>query len=131
MELVTGVSLLSYIKSKPNKKVNENECKVIFKQIMIAINYLHDHNIYHRDIKLENILIDINKTKIKIIDFGFSCLAPKNKLLNFFCGTPSYMSPEIINKINYCGYTPDLWSIGVLFYILLYGVFPFKGTIFY
>ena len=102
MELVEGISLLHYLKSKPNKRIDENECKEIFSQIIKGIQYCHANNIYHRDIKLENLIID-NHRKVKIIDFGFGTNSPKTKLLNFFCGTPSYMPPEIVQKKDYIG----------------------------
>ena len=64
---------------------------------MNILDYMHRKNIAHRDIKLENILID-KKGIIKLIDFGFSCNAAADDLLRIFCGTPSYMAPEIVNK---------------------------------
>jgi serine/threonine protein kinase len=95
---------------------------------MDGMNYLHSLNITHRDIKLENILID-DKLNVKIIDFGFGTCSPKTKLLNFYCGTPSYMPPEIVQKKEYLGPFADIWSIGVLLFTLLCGVFPFRGRI--
>ncbi len=102
MELVEGMSLLNYLKSKPNKRIDEYECKDIFGQIMRGVQYCHSNSIYHRDIKLENLIIDNNR-KVKIIDFGFATYSPNTKLLNFFCGTPSYMPPEIVQKKDYIG----------------------------
>ena len=102
MELVEGVSLLNYLKMKPNKRLDEHECKEIFSQIMQGVKYCHANNIFHRDIMLENLIIDDNK-RVKIIDFGFATNSPKTKLLNFFCGTPSYMPPEIVQKKDYYG----------------------------
>ena len=69
---------------------------------MEGIEYCHNKNIVHRDIKLENIMIDSN-LNIKIIDFGFGLSVLKDKKLNIFCGTPSYMAPEMIKKIDYYG----------------------------
>ena len=69
---------------------------------MEGIEYCHNKNIVHRDIKLENIMIDSN-LNIKIIDFGFGLSVSKDKKLNIFCGTPSYMAPEMIKKIDYYG----------------------------
>jgi len=126
MELITGQSLLNYLKSKFDKRLDESEAKRLFYQLINGIEYLHAKNIYHRDIKLENIVFD-GDNNLKIIDFGFATFAPKNKYLNFFCGTPSYMAPEICSKRDYLGQGADIWSCGVLLYSLLCGHFPFKG----
>jgi len=102
MELISGTSLLSFLKEKSEKKIDEKECKDIYLQLMNGINYLHNKNISHRDIKLDNIILDDDKV-VKIIDFGFSTISKEDKLLSFFCGTPSYMPPEIIQKVDYIG----------------------------
>jgi len=93
---------------------------------MRGVQYCHANSICHRDMKLENIIVD-EKKKVKIIDFGFGASGPKNKLLNFFCGTPSYMPPEIVQKKEYLGNFVDIWSCGILLYTLLCGAFPFKA----
>jgi len=126
MEMGGALSLQSYLKSKAAKKLNESEVKLIFKQLVDGVSYLHKNNIAHRDLKLENILIDDNKN-IKVIDFGFSLVTPRNKPLNVCCGTPSYMAPELIAKKNYYGHLVDIWALGILLFVLLSGYFPFKG----
>jgi len=82
--------------------MKDKECAHIFGQIIKGMEYLHSKNIYHRDIKLENIIVEENNN-VKIIDFGFSIMTDSAKLLNFFCGTPSYMPPEIVQKKDYVG----------------------------
>ncbi len=64
---------------------------------------------------------------IKIIDFGFSISIPKEKKLSIYCGTPSYMAPEMIKKLNYSGDSVDVWALGILLFTILNGRFPFKG----
>jgi len=127
MELVHGVSLLSYLKSQPGKKISETECLNIFSQIINGISYLHNLYIVHRDLKLDNIIINTSSKQLKIIDYGFGCITTWTKELNFFCGTPSYMPPEIIQKRDYIGFYADIWSLGILFYAMLCGSFPFKA----
>jgi len=90
------------------------------------MDYLHKHNMAHRDIKLENILLKKNY-EIKIIDFGFGMYNPEKKLQKFFCGTPNYMPPEIAEKKPYIGQLADMWSLGILVYKIFCADFPFKG----
>ena len=126
LEYINGISLMEYLKNKPQKRIEENKCKEIFYQIVKGINYCQMKNIYHRDIKLENILL-IDEKIVKIIDFGFSVKCSIHCYQKFLCGTPNYMSPEIINKNKYIPKYSDLWSLGVLLYIMLIGSFPFKA----
>lgn len=92
-----------------------------------GIRYCHNRCITHRDIKLENLLLD-DMNNIKIIDFGFSTCIPNEKRVKIFCGTPSYMGPEIVNKTEYCGPPADIWALGVLLFTMLCGSFPYKGS---
>jgi len=128
MEFIGLQSLHAYLKPKPNRRLPEVEAKKIFKQLIEGLNHLHQKNIVHRDIKLENILLD-SKLNLKIIDFGFSIEHPKDKTLNVFCGTPSYMAPELAMKKDYYGHLIDIWAAGILLYVLLVGYFPFRGNI--
>lgn len=126
-ELIFGVSLLELIKNKKTHRIEEAECKKIFYQIVSGINYCHIKNISHRDIKLENILWNEKEEKAKIIDFGFGVKSQKNVYQKFFCGTPSYMPPEIVLKKKYIAQYADIWSLGVLLYTMLCGAFPFRA----
>jgi serine/threonine protein kinase len=78
-------------------------------------------------LKLENILLD-ESNNVKLIDFGFSTCMPADKRSCTFCGTPSYMAPEIVSRREYAGPPVDVWALGVLLYAMLCGCFPFKGS---
>jgi serine/threonine protein kinase len=73
------------------------------------------------------VLVDEESNTLKLIDFGFSCSSVER--LKVFCGTPSYMSPEIVTKKEYLGSPSDIWACGVLLYILICGAFPFKSSL--
>jgi len=95
MEYARGESLHAHLKAAPNRQFPEDKAKMIIKQLLHALDYLHQRHVAHRDIKLENIIIDC-RGQIKLIDFGFCCPSPPDTRLRVFCGTPSYMSPEIV-----------------------------------
>lgn len=126
MDYIGGMSLHHYLKSKLNRHLPEPEAKKIFGQVLSAVEYCHSLNIAHRDIKLENILIDKTNV-IKLIDFGFSTFTSREKKNTVFCGTPSYMAPEIVSRRDYFATSADVWALGVLLFVLLTGSYPFKG----
>lgn len=125
MEYISGGNLQSFVKKR--RKLSEKTAKILFKQIMEGIKYIHSQNIAHRDIKLENILIDLNNN-IKICDFGVGKMIKPNTILHDQCGTPVYMAPEIIKNEGYIGFPVDIWSSGVSLYIMLSGNIPFNKT---
>ena len=127
MEYINGGNLFSFVKKR--RKLSEKTAKYLFKQIILGIQHIHSHKIVHRDIKLENILIDLNNN-IKICDFGIGKILTYNKqLLYDKCGTPMYMAPEILlssKNHGYEGYPVDIWSAGISLYIMLSGTLPFN-----
>jgi MAP/microtubule affinity-regulating kinase len=127
MEYIGGGSLHGYLKSKSNRRLEEYDAKRIFKDILDGLKYCHSRCIPHRDIKLENLLLDDNGV-MKMIDFGFSTCVPNDKKIKIFCGTPSYMAPEIVRKTEYCGPPADIWALGVLLFTCLSGQFPYRGA---
>ena len=126
LEYINGINLLEIIKNEKYHFLKEQRAKKIFLQVVKGISYCHKKNIFHRDIKLENILV-LKDDTIKIIDFGFGIKCNKDTYQKLFCGTPSYMPPEIVKKEKYIACYSDIWSLGVLFYAMLFGIFPFKG----
>ena len=125
MEYICAGDLLTYIKKR--SKLTELVAKFIFKQIILAIKYIHDNNIIHRDIKLDNILLDLDNN-IKICDFGVSRKINKGDIMFEQCGTPAYIAPEILLNKGYEGFGVDIWSAGVVLYAMLSGTVPFKGN---
>ncbi|XP_069580155.1 NUAK family SNF1-like kinase 2 [Brachyistius frenatus] len=125
MEYASRGDLYDYICDK--RSICEREARHFFRQIVSAVNYCHQNGIVHRDLKLENILLDGNGN-VKIADFGLSNLYHGDELLQTFCGSPLYASPEIVNGRPYRGPEVDTWSLGVLLYTLVHGTMPFDGN---
>lgn len=123
IEYFEGITLYQYLKNKPLTRLEENEVKLIFGQIVETVDFLHSEGVAHGDLKLENILI--RGDKIKIVDFGFS--AKLNKVRKVFCGTNNYLSPEITLFQEFMPGPADVWALGVIFFTLLTGTFPFKA----
>lgn len=125
IEYVDSGDLLNYLKL--NGVFDEAHFMVIFKQIVRALHYLHFNGILHRDIKLDNVLID-SSGQVKLCDFGVSRKMPKSELVHEHIGTPAYLAPEIVANKGYKGFQADVWSLGVMSYIALTGQVPFKGN---
>ncbi|CAF2100855.1 hypothetical protein BRARA_E02438 [Brassica rapa] len=125
MELVTGGELFDKIVS--NGKLTETEGRKMFQQLIDGISYCHIKGVFHRDLKLENVLLDA-KGHIKITDFGLSALPQhfrEDGLLHTTCGSPNYVAPEVLANRGYEGAASDIWSCGVVLYVILTGCLPF------
>ena len=125
MENICGGNLLNAINKM--SKFSESMAKNIFKQLIETIKYLHSIGIVHRDIKPDNILLDLDNT-IKLCDFGVSKEVKEGQLLTDSCGTPAFVAPEILKDSPYNPYMTDIWSSGVVLYAMITGFFPFRGV---
>lgn len=121
LEYCANGELFNYICQK--KKIPENEAKILTKQILFSIQYLHSIGIVHRDLKPENILLD-SFNNIKIADFGFAKPYEQNALSKTICGTLMYICPDVLSGKAYNPYKCDIWSIGVIMYVMLTGSSP-------
>lgn len=108
---------------------SEPQAAYLVKQVLSGVEYLHSKGIVHRDLKLENLLLDgdLPKATVKIADFGLSKVFSSNATLSTVCGSPLYMAPELLMLDQKSAYSPavDVWSIGVILFILLAGYSPF------
>ena len=102
MEYLDGISLNAYLQEQQGHRASEKNAKTIIRALANGLEYLHSRQISHRDIKLENIILSESLAP-KLIDFGFSTCIEKNRKVKIFCGTPSYMAPEIVQKKEYRG----------------------------
>ena len=122
IEYASKGELFNFLVQK--RKINNKEALCFFQQIISGLEYCHKHRICHRDLKLENILLDFDYN-IKIADFGMASLTIPDIMLKTFCGSPHYASPEIISNEPYNGIKSDIWSCGIILYTLVTGKLPF------
>nr|APD15501.1 CIPK5 [Saccharum hybrid cultivar ROC22] len=127
MEYVRGGELFTRVaRGRPK----EDNARRYFNQLIGAVDFCHSRGVYHRDLKPENLLVD-EHGNLKVSDFGLSALRECQKqdgLLHTTCGTPAYVAPEIINKKGYDGAKADIWSCGVILFVLLAGYLPFHDA---
>ncbi|KAG9067868.1 NUAK SNF1-like kinase 2 [Linnemannia hyalina] len=125
MENLTGGELFDYISNKGS--LDEKEARRIFQQIVLAIHYCHENNVVHRDLKPENILLD-SERNVRVADFGFGNNWHKDRHLTTYCGSPFYAAPEMVSGTPYIGPETDVWSLGVILYVLVCGRLPFDAS---
>ncbi|KAI1331772.1 Pkinase-domain-containing protein [Xylariaceae sp. FL0255] len=117
-----GGELFDYIVS--NGKLDDDQARRFFQQMICAVEYCHRHKVVHRDLKPENLLLD-DQLNVKIADFGLSNIMTDGNFLKTSCGSPNYAAPEVISGKLYAGPEVDVWSCGVILYVLLVGRLPF------
>lgn len=125
MEYAKGGELFNKV---AKGRLREDLARKYFQQLIAAVDYCHSRGVYHRDLKPENLLLDENGD-LKVSDFGLSALWDSKRqdgLLHTTCGTPAYVAPEVINQRGYDGAKADIWSCGVILFVLLAGYLPFN-----
>ncbi|XP_042402550.1 CBL-interacting protein kinase 32-like isoform X1 [Zingiber officinale] len=128
LEFATGGELFDKIVN--HGRMREDKARRYFQQLINAVDYCHSRGVYHRDLKPENLLLDACGN-LKVSDFGLSALSQQVRddgLLHTTCGTPNYVAPEVLNDRGYDGATADLWSCGVILFVLLAGYLPFEDS---
>lgn len=111
-------------------RLKEDVARKYFQQLILAVDFCHSRGVYHRDLKPENLLLD-EYGNLKVTDFGLSAHASCTRLDGLFhttCGTPAYVAPEVISRRGYDGAKADIWSCGVILYVLLTGQLPFNDS---
>jgi len=126
-ERVVGTDLFQTMEGRRFVPFKEKDVKKIFRQIFTAIDFAHKKGVTHRDIKLENILMD-NQMNVKVIDFGLCDLVQKGDMSERFCGSVDYVAPEVLAKKPYNSFQSDVFSLGVVLYTLLFAEFPFSSN---
>jgi MAP/microtubule affinity-regulating kinase len=125
MEYASGGEIFDYLIA--HGRMKEKDARKHFRQIISAMEYCHNLHIIHRDLKAENMLLDENMN-VKIADFGFSNNFSPGQRLNTWCGSPPYAAPELFQGKEYTGPEVDIWSLGVVLYVLVCGSLPFDGS---
>ncbi|XP_071432222.1 serine/threonine-protein kinase SIK2 [Pithys albifrons albifrons] len=123
-EFAKNGEIFDYLAS--HGRLSEPEARRKFWQILSAVEYCHGRKIVHRDLKAENLLLDTNMN-IKIADFGFGNFYKSGEPLTTWCGSPPYAAPEVFEGQQYEGPQLDIWSMGVVLYVLVCGALPFDG----
>lgn len=125
LEYVAGGELFDKIAKLGRFK--EDEARKYFQQLINAVDYCHSRGVFHRDLKPENLLMD-SYGMLKVSDFGLSAFSKQLRgdgLLHTACGTPNYVAPEVLKDKGYDGTSADIWSCGVILFVLLAGYLPF------
>ena len=126
MDSYLGGTLCDLVQDHPKGKLEEEQARFYFKQLVDGLTHMHSKGIIHRDLKLENIFLNEEKTNVVIGDFGLSNFWHPQTMLETVCGSAVYAAPEIFDKTKYYNQAVDIWSMGILLYAMLSGQLPFE-----
>jgi len=124
-DFVDGPTLLDILQERDFHPLEEHLVKEILEQLLSALQHCHKNGIFHRDLKLENIMMT-NSGKIKLLDFGLAAIGDQSSLFSEWVGSPDYAAPELFERIPYSGSRADIFSLGVVLFALATGVLPFS-----
>ncbi|KAG6502390.1 CBL-interacting protein kinase 19-like [Zingiber officinale] len=128
MEYVRGGELFARV---AKGRLKEDTARRYFQQLISAVAFCHARGVFHRDLKPENLLVDENGD-MKVSDFGLSAVADQSRggdgLLHTLCGTPAYVAPEVLSRRGYDGSKVDIWSCGIILFVLMAGYLPFQDA---
>ena len=125
LELFRGQTLEELLRGREGGRLEESLARPLFAQVVLAVLFLHGRRVYHRDLKVENVMVDA-ASGVKLIDFGFAMDASLPARRSLVCGTPNYMAPEAAAGVPADPAAAEAWSLGVLLHRLVCGDFPFK-----
>ncbi|XP_072170246.1 uncharacterized protein [Diadema setosum] len=125
MEFVPGGDLLQFVRGQTGGKLKEGIARKFVRQLVSALHHMHQLGIVHRDLKMENIMLDHKHETVKIIDFGLSNQCDPDELYKTHCGSPEYAAPELYIAGRDYGPEVDIWSLGVCMFAMVTGKLPF------
>lgn len=128
MDYHRGGELGNFLRQFPAGGVPWATVRRIFSQLVSAVAYCHSMNVIHRDLSLQNVMLDA-KLDVRLVDFGLCAHIDNTTLRSTFCGTPKFASPEMVLGKKYLGPSVDVWSLGVIFFYMLSGTFPFSSVL--
>eukprot|EP01101_Sappina_pedata_P009236 TRINITY_DN5334_c0_g1_i1.p1 TRINITY_DN5334_c0_g1~~TRINITY_DN5334_c0_g1_i1.p1 ORF type:complete len:370 (-),score=154.83 TRINITY_DN5334_c0_g1_i1:65-1174(-) len=123
LQYVEGGDLYSWVCD--HGKIQEKVSRTLFKQMVASVSYCHQQGVVHRDLKLENFLLDRRLMRVILIDFGFASPMPKDKIFRDFPGSPAYACPQILRGEPYDGCAADIYALGVVLFTMHFSAYPF------
>lgn len=124
LDYIRGKDLLSFMQDRDFEPLSERAARSIFLQIIDAVEYCHERGVSHKDLKMENVMID-KQSRVSVIDFGLCEFLEKEGMSNAYVGTPEYVAPEVLQFIPFDPYKADVFTMGAILWCLLTGTLPF------